>query len=82
VYGYADPEVVLQRPYRAVHDYIIDLVSQAPVFVLKDLVVCDDEKVEFSGFSTVRFNNVIIEGSGEIVLGNNTKMHAYQVKKV
>jgi hypothetical protein len=80
--GYADPAVVQKPPYKAVVDYMVGHVVAAPVFVGKDLLVCPDETVEFSGFLAVLFDNVVVVGNGRIVLGNNTKLHAYQIKHV
>jgi len=51
-----------------------------PVFVGNDLIVCEDEEVEFNGYAAVYFNNVVVFGNGKINLGSNTKLHAYQIR--
>lgn len=82
VYGYADPDALELTPVAGVRDFVLRRAGELPVLALKDLIVCDGEKVVFNGFSTLWFNNVIIEGSGEIVLGHQTKLHAYHVERV
>lgn len=78
--GYADPGATRKQPYAAVVEYMLKRVVEVPTFVGKDLLVCPDETVEFSGFAAVYFDNVIAVGNGKIVLGDSTKLHAYQIK--
>lgn len=78
--GYADSTVAEKPPYKAIVDYVIGRVVALPVFVGKDLLVCPDQTVEFSGFAAVYFDNVVVVGNGRILLGNHTKLHAYQIK--
>ena len=80
--GYADSDVTQKNPYKAVVGYMISRVVAIPTFVGKDLLVCPDETVEFSGFGAVYFDNVVVVGNGRIRLGNHTKLHAYQIKHV
>jgi len=82
LYGLADDRVVERRPVSTVRDWVLERARELPALVAKDLVVCDGEKVVFNGYSTLVFNNVVVEGSGEIVLGSNTKLHAYSLKHV
>lgn len=82
VYGFADPELVERDPLAKIRDYVMAQANALPVLTLSDLIVCDGETVEFSGFSSIWASNVIVEGSGQIKLGNNTKLHAYAVKRV
>jgi hypothetical protein len=82
IYGYADAEMVERPPLAAIRDYVLNEARALPVLVLDDLVVCDGEVVEFNGFSSLYFNNVLVEGSGEIRMGSFTKLHAYAVKRV
>lgn len=82
VYGYADPEMLQHPPLAGIRDFVLRRAGELPVFAIKDLIVCDGEKVVFDGFSTLLFNNVIIEGSGEIVLGTHTKLHAFHIERV
>lgn len=82
VYGYADPDEVKRAPLAGIQDFVLRRAAELPVFVMKDLIVCDGERVVFDGFSTLLFNNVIVEGTGEIVLGSHTKLHAYHIERV
>jgi hypothetical protein len=82
VFGYADAVAIKQRPISTVVDHVLQRARRLPVFTAKDLIVCDEEQVVFSGFSALWFDNVIIEGSGQITLGQYTKLHSYNIKRV
>lgn len=82
VFDYADPEAVEVEPLVGVKSFALRRARELPVFAFPDLIVCDGEKVVFDGWSCLVFNNVIIEGSGEIILGNLTKLHAFHLEHV
>ena len=78
--GPVDAKRALEAPYKAVIDSMLGQVVDLPTFVGKDLLVCPDETVEFTGFGAVHFDNVVVLGNGRILLGGGTKLHAYQIK--
>ena len=82
VFGYADAMALKQRPISTVLDHVLERARGLPIFTAKELIVCDEEHVVFSGFSALWFDNVIIEGSGQITLGQYTKLHSYNIKRV
>jgi hypothetical protein len=79
LYGYVDEERARRQPLNAVVEYMLQASQNVPVFVAKDLVVCPGHKVEFKNFGALYFNNVLVYGTGQIKLGNHTKLHAQQV---
>ena len=82
LHGPADSRVLAQPGYKQIVAAMVAGAKNVPAFLAKDLVVCDGDTVDFSGFAVLYFNNVIVQGSGQIKLGNNTKLHAYQVKRI
>lgn len=82
LHGSVDTEMIKQRPYAAIVDHVLRRASQLPTFLCNDLIVCPDEKVFFSNYAAVYFNNVLVVGNGEIHLGNHTKLHAYQIRHI
>lgn len=83
LYGYADEEEMTKNPQlAAAGNFALSRAEILPIFAAKNLIVCDGEKVVFSGFASLLFHNVIIEGSGEINLGNYSKLVAYNIIRV
>jgi len=82
LHGPVDSRVLGRPGYKQTVAAMLQAAKNLPVLVAPDLVVCDGDAVDFSGYAALYFNNVIVEGSGRIILGNNTKLHAYQVKRV
>lgn len=80
--GFAEVELTRKAPYASVVDYMLGRVINLPTFVGKDLLVCPDETVEFSGFAAIYFDNVVVVGNGKIILGDSAKLHAYQIKHI
>lgn len=80
--GPSGPDVLDQPGYRMVSDLMLDLAKNLGVLIASDLVVATGQRVDFSGFGTFYFNNVLVYGTGSICLGGNAKMHAYQVSHV
>ena len=80
LHGPADEKVLARPGYAQVVAAMVKAAARLPVFVGPDLVVCDGDSVTFAGYGALYFNNVLVEGSGRIVLGNHTKLHAYQIK--
>jgi len=74
---------MLERPgYQKIAAAMLQAARQLPVLLAPNLVVCDGEQVDFSGYAALYFNNVVVQGGGGIILGNNTKLHAYQIKRI
>lgn len=82
LYGYADPEEMRRDPYRGVVDFMLARAKNLWIAVIPDLVVCPDERIEFAGFTTLYFNNVLVYGSGEIAPGNQVKIDAHQIRHI
>jgi hypothetical protein len=82
LYGYADEKIKSKIPYKAVLDFMLERAKLLNTFVADSLIVCPNEVVEFKNFAAVYITNVIVYGSGTIRLGNNTKLHSYQIKHV
>jgi hypothetical protein len=82
LYGHVDMEAAQRPPYRAITAYMLQRAAKIPTLVLKDLLVCPDQTVQFQAFGALYFNNVVVVGNGRIFLGDNTKLHAYQVTHV
>lgn len=80
LHGPADDSVLARSGYTQIAAAMLKAAAKLPVFVAPDLVVCDGDHVTFAGYGALYFNNVLVEGSGQITLGNNTKLHAYQIK--
>ncbi len=81
--GYVDKEQVKRPPYAGVAEYMLERArGNLKAFVCPDLIVCPGDTVSFNGFAVLLFNNVIAYGNGRIRLGNNTKLHAYQIRHV
>lgn len=80
LHGPADDAVLARPGYANIAAAMLKAAGKLPVFVAPDLVVCDGDHVTFAGYGALYFNNVLVEGSGQITLGNNTKLHAYQIK--
>lgn len=80
--GPTDPKMLASPGYKQVAAAMLKLARNIPVFLAPDLIVCDKDVVTFSGFGALYFNNVLVYGSGQIVLGRNTTLHAYQIKRV
>ncbi|HEX7181044.1 MAG TPA: hypothetical protein VF756_04320 [Thermoanaerobaculia bacterium] len=82
LYGYVDEEEARRAPYAGVIEYMLERARAVPGFFAKDLIVCPGDKVNFSGFSVLHFNNILVYGDGQIFPGNNTKVHAFQIRHV
>lgn len=82
LYGYADEARIAQSPQRGIVRYMLARSSEIPCFLAKDLIVCPNRTIEFKNFGAIYFNNVIVYGSGRIILHNKTKFHAYQIKHI
>lgn len=82
LYGYVDKRKMSKVPYKAVIEFMLERAQLLNVFVADTLIVCPNEIVEFRNFAAVYITNVIVYGSGTIRLGNNTKLHSYQIKHV
>ena len=88
-YEYVDEEIILAQPFSLFGDYlkrqreaILDASANTPTFSLPNLIICPGEKVSFKDFGALCFANIIIVGSGEIILESGMKLHAYQIKTV
>lgn len=82
VYGYVDAEMMKQQPYANIIDHIMERAETIPAFVGSDLLVCPGESVKFQNYPAIYFNNVIVVGDGQINIGNNAKLHAYQIRHI
>ena len=82
LHGPTDEKTLDQPGYRQAVAAMLRASARIPVFVAPDLVVCDGDAVDFTGYAAMYFNNVIVQGSGRIILGHNTKLHAFQIKRV
>lgn len=82
LYGYVEEEELRRPPFNGVVEYMLERASNMYLFVLPDLVVCPGDKVVFSDFAVLLYNNILVYGDGEIVPGNHTKVYAYQIKHV
>jgi hypothetical protein len=81
LHGPADEQVLARAGYAQVAAGMLKVAAKLPVFVAPDLVVCAGQHVTFAGYGALYFNNVLIQGDGQITLGNHTKLHAYQIKR-
>jgi hypothetical protein len=79
LYGYVDDERVSRGPLKAVSDYMLQASQSVATFLAEDLVVCPGHTIQFQNFAALYFNNVLVYGTGQIKLGNHTKLHAHQV---
>jgi len=81
LYGYVDPESASRRPLSGVIDYMIaaSINYGVKIFVAPDLIVCPDDVVEFENVPALFFKNVLIYGTGQIVIKSKTKLHAVQI---
>ena len=82
LHGSSGPEVLAQPGYKRVSELMLDLSKGLGVLIAPDLIVATGQRVNFSGFGTLYFNNVLVYGTGSIRMGGNAKMHAYQVSHV
>jgi len=82
LHGPVDDAALELQPYAAVVRYLLARASALPTFVGSDLIVCPHHTVRFTQYAAVYFNNVIVYAGGKIHLGNNTKLHAYQIRHV
>lgn len=79
LYGYADEELISKPPLSGVVEFMLKRAIGTAFFLACDLIVCPDKTIEFKNFSLLYFNNVLVYGSGQVKLGNSTKLHAFQV---
>ena len=79
LYGYVDEDRASRGPLKAVSDYMLEVSQNLGVFVAQDLIVCPGHTIQFQNFAALYFNNVLVFGTGQIKLGNHTKLHAHQV---
>lgn len=82
LFGPTTPRLLESPGYKQAVPAILRAAAKLPVFVAPNLIVCDGEVVTFAGWTTLYFNNVVVYGSGKIVFGNQTKLHAYHIKRV
>lgn len=84
LYGYVDPDESAKLPIAGVVDYMIEKARRAnpQIFVIPDLIVCPDHKIEFQNIPAMLFNNILIYGNGEIITKSHTKIHAFQIRHV
>ncbi|MCX6829785.1 MAG: hypothetical protein NT002_10975 [candidate division Zixibacteria bacterium] len=82
LFGYVDKKIVSKIPYKGVIEYMLERAKRLNTFVADTLIVCPNEVVIFRNFAAVYITNIIVYGSGCIRLGNNTKLHSYQIKHV
>ncbi|HEY8704309.1 MAG TPA: hypothetical protein VIL98_06120 [Gaiellaceae bacterium] len=80
--GPTDARLLARAGYKQAVATMLRSAQNLPVFVAPDLIVCDGDSVTFGGYAAVYFNNVLVYGTGQIHLGNHTKLHAYQIKHV
>ena len=80
--GPTDARLLARSGYKQTVAAMLKGAQRIPVFVAPDLIVCDGDLVTFGGYAALYFNNVIVYGNGRIRLGNQTKLHAYQIKHV
>lgn len=79
LYGVTEPDAVGRPPLAAVVKYMLGAAQRLPAFMAPDLLVCPDHTVSFPNFAVLYFNNVVVVGSGQIVLGRQAKLHALQI---
>jgi len=82
LYGYADEKQLAAAPYKWILQFILERAKLLNAFVADCLIVCPNEVVDFRDFAAIYITNVIVYGSGTIRLGNNVKLHSYQIKHV
>jgi hypothetical protein len=82
VHGHVDADMLKQMPYAPIAKYIMGKAKTMSCLVGSDLLICPGESVIFQGYPVLCFNNVIIVGDGQINIGNNAKLHAYQIKNI
>jgi hypothetical protein len=82
LYGEAHDDRLKEQPYAAVVKYMLEEAKALPAFVGKDLLVCPGHTVSFPDFAVVYFNNVVLVGDGQVVLGRQAKLHAQQITRV
>ncbi|MEI7993717.1 MAG: hypothetical protein WCH01_02315 [Methylococcaceae bacterium] len=79
-FGYIDDEFRKSRTYEVV-DHWIKTEPKIPVFLGNDLLVCNNQCIEFHDYGAIYFNNVIVYGNGRIRL-RGASLHAYHIKHV
>jgi len=80
--GSSGPEVMAKPGYELVGELMVGLAQNIGLLFATDLVVTTGQRVNFTGFGTLYFNNVLVYGTGSICMGGNAKLHAYQVSHV
>jgi hypothetical protein len=82
LHGSSGPDVLADAGYQRVAELMLGLASGIGLLLSSDLIVATGQRVDFSGFGILYFNNVLVYGTGSIRMGGNAKMHAYQVSHV
>ena len=82
LHGPIDRRMLERRGYDRVIPLILKLAGSLRLFLAQDLVVLDGQRVSFTGFGVLYFNNVLVYGSGTISPGASTKLHAYSIQHV
>jgi len=80
--GRTDAKTLARPANKLVAGTMLKLARDMPMFYAPDLIVCPGQTVTFASYAVLYFNNVVVYGNGRIRLGDNTKLHAYQITHV
>lgn len=74
------PELLSKSPLSPVVDFMLKKADGMTVFAAQDLIVLDGQTVTFDKTATLYFNNVIVHGTGQIVISAQVKLVAETIQ--